>query len=102
MFKTILIANRGEIAWRVIKTARRDKTADKSGYRLVTRAAAGGGGKGRRVGRSKPDAAEVFKPGKAKAKSPCGDDRVLIENFIVDPRHIEIQVLGDKHGNVIY
>ena len=59
-------------------------------------------GKGMRIAHSSEEVAEGFKLAKAEAKSSFGDDRVFIEKFIVDPRHIEIQVLGDKHGNVIY
>src|SRR5215216_4827045 len=172
MFKRILIANRGEIACRVIKTARRMgietvavyseadreafprelgkagivfigpnpgaiaamgdkieskkaaakakvstvpghlgvitdekhavKIADEIGYPVMIKASAGGGGKGMRIAHSKSEVAEGFNLAKAEAKSSFGDDRVFIEKFIVDPRHIEIQVLGDKHGNVIY
>jgi propionyl-CoA carboxylase alpha chain len=63
---------------------------------------AGGGGKGMRIAYSKAEVAEGFARARSEAKSSFGDDRVFIEKFIVDPRHIEIQVLGDKHGHVIY
>ena len=76
--------------------------ADEIGYPVMIKASAGGGGKGMRIAHSKSEVAEGFKLAKAEAKSSFGDDRVFIEKFIVDPRHIEIQVLGDKHGNVIY
>ena len=78
------------------------KIADQIGYPVMIKASAGGGGKGMRIAHSKAEVAEGFKLAKAEAKSSFGDDRVFIEKFIVDPRHIEIQVLGDKHGNVIY
>src|SRR5712692_6160198 len=78
------------------------KIADEIGYPVMIKASAGGGGKGMRVAHSKSEVAEGFSLAKAEAKSSFGDDRVFIEKFIVDPRHIEIQVLGDKHGNVIY
>jgi propionyl-CoA carboxylase alpha chain len=78
------------------------KIADEIGYPVMIKASAGGGGKGMRIAHSKTEVAEGFKLAKAEAKSSFGDDRVFIEKFIVDPRHIEIQVLGDKHGNVIY
>jgi propionyl-CoA carboxylase alpha chain len=78
------------------------KIADEIGYPVMIKASAGGGGKGMRIARSKAEVAEGFELAKAEAKSSFGDDRVFIEKFIVDPRHIEIQVLGDKHGNVIY
>ncbi len=76
--------------------------ADEIGYPVMIKASAGGGGKGMRIAHSKSEVAEGFKLARAEAKASFGDDRVFIEKFIVDPRHIEIQVLGDKHGNVIY
>jgi propionyl-CoA carboxylase alpha chain len=78
------------------------KIADEIGYPVMIKASAGGGGKGMRIAHSKAEVAEGFARAKSEAKSSFGDDRVFIEKFIVDPRHIEIQVLGDKHGNVIY
>jgi len=78
------------------------KIADAIGYPVMIKASAGGGGKGMRIAHSKAEVAEGFVRAKSEAKSSFGDDRVFIEKFIVDPRHIEIQVLGDKHGNVIY
>ena len=76
--------------------------ADQIGYPVMIKASAGGGGKGMRIAHSTSEVAEGFSLAKAEAKSSFGDDRIFIEKFIVDPRHIEIQVLGDKHGNVIY
>ena len=76
--------------------------AEEIGYPVMIKASAGGGGKGMRIAHSKAEVGEGFNLAKAEAKSSFGDDRVFIEKFIVDPRHIEIQVLGDKHGNVIY
>src|SRR3569833_3046040 len=78
------------------------RISDEIGYPVMIKASAGGGGKGMRIAHSKAEVAEGFALAKAAAKSSFGDDRVFIEKFIVDPRHIEIQVLGDKHGNVIY
>ena len=78
------------------------KIAEEIGYPVMIKASAGGGGKGMRIAHSTSEVAEGFNLAKAEAKSSFGDDRVFIEKFIVDPRHIEIQVLGDKHGNVIY
>ena len=78
------------------------KIADEIGYPVMIKASAGGGGKGMRIAHSKSEVAEGFIRAKAEAKSSFGDDRVFIEKFIVNPRHIEIQVLGDKHGNVIH
>ncbi|BCA05041.1 propionyl-CoA carboxylase alpha chain [Bradyrhizobium diazoefficiens] len=78
------------------------RIADEIGYPVMIKASAGGGGKGMRIAHSKSEVAEGFNLAKAEAKASFGDDRVFVEKFIVDPRHIEIQVLGDKHGNVIY
>src|ERR1700740_1245286 len=78
------------------------KIADEIGYPVMIKASAGGGGKGMRIAHSKAEVAEGFARARSEAKSSFGDDRVFIEKFIVDPRHIEIQVLGDKHGNVIH
>ena len=68
----------------------------------MIKASAGGGGKGMRIAYSADEVAEGFARAKSEAASSFGDDRVFVEKFITDPRHIEIQVLGDKHGNVIY
>jgi propionyl-CoA carboxylase alpha chain len=76
--------------------------AEEIGYPVMIKASAGGGGKGMRVAFSKAEVAEGFARARSEAKSSFGDDRVFIEKFITDPRHVEIQVLGDKHGNVIY
>src|ERR671917_602046 len=76
--------------------------ADEIGYPVMIKASAGGGGKGMRIAYSAGEVAEGFARAKSEAASSFGDDRVFIEKFITDPRHIEIQVLGDKHGNVIY
>jgi propionyl-CoA carboxylase alpha chain len=87
----------------VIEDARHAvRIAEEIGYPVMIKASAGGGGKGMRIAHSTSEVAEGFGLAKAEAKASFGDDRVFIEKFIVDPRHIEIQVLGDKHGNVIY
>jgi len=87
----------------VIEDARHAvKIADTIGYPVMIKASAGGGGKGMRIAHSTAEVAEGFGLARAEAKASFGDDRVFIEKFIVDPRHIEIQVLGDKHGNVIH
>jgi propionyl-CoA carboxylase alpha subunit len=76
--------------------------ADEIGYPVMIKASAGGGGKGMRIAHGAGEVAEGFTRARSEAKSSFGDDRVFIEKFITDPRHIEIQVLGDKHGNVIH
>src|SRR3546814_20794461 len=68
----------------------------------MIKASAGGGGKGMRIARSDAEVRDGFKSATNEAKSSFGDDRVFIEKFIEEPRHIEIQVLGDRHGNVVY
>jgi propionyl-CoA carboxylase alpha chain len=72
------------------------------GYPVMIKASAGGGGKGMRIAHSRQEVFEGFARARSEAKSSFGDDRVFVEKFIVNPRHVEIQVLGDKHGNVIY
>src|SRR5205085_8593797 len=76
------------------------KIADEIGYPVMIKASAGGGGKGMRIAHSRDEVKEGFDRARSEAKSSFGDDRVFVEKFIVNPRHIEIQVLGDKHGNV--
>ncbi|SON56040.1 Acetyl-/propionyl-coenzyme A carboxylase alpha chain [Hartmannibacter diazotrophicus] len=78
------------------------KIADDIGYPVMIKASAGGGGKGMRIAWSADEVADGFARAKSEAASSFGDDRVFIEKFITNPRHIEIQLLGDKHGNVIY
>src|SRR6476469_4455817 len=78
------------------------KIADEIGYPVMIKASAGGGGKGMRIAHARGEVAEGFGLAKAAAKSSFGDDRVISEKYIVDPRHIEIRVIGDAHGNVIY
>src|SRR5258708_7893793 len=68
----------------------------------MIKAAAGGGGKGMRIAHSKADVAEGFARARSEAKSAFGDDRMFIEKYNERPRHTEIQVLGDQHGNVVH
>ncbi len=72
------------------------------GYPVMIKASAGGGGKGMRIAYNAREAEEGFGLARSEAKSSFGDDRCFVEKFIENPRHIEIQVLGDKHGNVVY
>ena len=76
--------------------------ADGIGYPVMIKASAGGGGKGMRIARSPSEVADGFARARSEAAASFGDDRIFIERFIEDPRHIEIQVLGDKHGHVIH
>ena len=76
--------------------------AEQIGYPVMIKASAGGGGKGMRIALSRTEVKENFARARSEAKSSFGDDRVFIEKFITDPRHVEIQILGDKHGNVVH
>ncbi|PZO87947.1 MAG: acetyl/propionyl-CoA carboxylase subunit alpha [Sphingomonas sanxanigenens] len=78
------------------------KIAGDIGYPVMMKASAGGGGKGMRLAWSEKDVREGFEATKREGLNSFGDDRVFIEKFIESPRHIEIQVLGDQHGNVVY
>ena len=78
------------------------KIAQGIGYPVMIKASAGGGGKGLRVAFNDKEAAEGFAACKTEAMNSFGDDRIFIEKFVEGPRHIEIQVLGDSHGNVVY
>jgi propionyl-CoA carboxylase alpha chain len=87
----------------VIESADQAVTIAKGvGYPVMIKASAGGGGKGLRVAWTDAECREGFQSCRNEAKAAFGDDRVFIEKFIVEPRHIEIQVLGDAHGNVVY
>lgn len=78
------------------------RIADEIGYPVMIKASAGGGGKGMRIAYSADEVREGFDRSRSEAASSFGDDRLFVEKFIENPRHIEIQVLGDKHGNCIY
>jgi propionyl-CoA carboxylase alpha chain len=78
------------------------KISEEIGYPVMIKASAGGGGKGIRIAWSRQDVTEGFPAVRAEAKASFGDDRIFIEKFIESPRHVEIQVLGDKHGNVVH
>ena len=78
------------------------KIAGEIGYPVMIKASAGGGGKGMRIAWDDAEAREGFQSSKNEAAASFGDDRIFIEKFVTQPRHIEIQVLGDKHGNIVY
>ena len=78
------------------------RISESIGYPVMLKASAGGGGKGMRVAWNRTDVEEGFPAATAEAASSFGDDRVFIEKFVTSPRHIEIQVLGDKHGTVLH
>ena len=78
------------------------KISGEIGYPVMIKASAGGGGKGMRIAWSEAEVKEGFESSKNEAASSFGDDRIFIEKFVTQPRHIEIQVLADKHGNCVY
>ena len=78
------------------------KIAGQVGYPVMIKASAGGGGKGMRISWNDEETREGFQSSKNEAAASFGDDRIFIEKFVTSPRHIEIQVLGDKHGNCLY
>lgn len=78
------------------------KEAEKIGYPILAKAAAGGGGKGMRIVERAEDLAAAFESARSEAKNAFGDDRVLIEKYLVEPRHIELQVFSDSHGNHLH
>jgi propionyl-CoA carboxylase alpha chain len=78
------------------------RISNEIGYPVMMKASAGGGGKGMRLAYSEQEVRENFESVKREGLNSFGDDRVFIEKFILNPRHIEIQILGDKHGNVLY
>lgn len=78
------------------------KISNEIGYPVMIKASAGGGGKGMRIAWNDEEAREGFQSSKNEAASSFGDDRIFIEKFVTQPRHIEIQVLADAHGNCVY
>ncbi|MBM3595989.1 MAG: ATP-grasp domain-containing protein, partial [Alphaproteobacteria bacterium] len=78
------------------------RISNEIGYPVMMKASAGGGGKGMRLASDEKDVREGFESVKREGLNSFGDDRVFIEKFILNPRHIEIQILGDKHGNILY
>jgi len=78
------------------------RISEEIGYPVMMKASAGGGGKGIRLAYSEQDVREGFEATKREGLNSFGDDRVFIEKFILNPRHIEIQILGDQHGNILY
>ncbi len=72
------------------------------GYPVMVKASAGGGGKGLRIVHNEKEIVQAIQSSQNEARASFGDDRLFVEKFVTEPRHIEIQVLGDKHGNVIY
>ncbi|QLC21840.1 acetyl/propionyl/methylcrotonyl-CoA carboxylase subunit alpha [Parasphingopyxis sp. CP4] len=78
------------------------KISSEIGYPVMMKASAGGGGKGMRLAWNEQDVRDGFEATKREGLASFGDDRVFIEKFIEQPRHIEIQILGDKHGNIVY
>src|SRR5437763_1827705 len=102
MFKKILIANRGEIAVRVVRACHEKEIAARIGFPVMLKAAAGGGGKGMRLVHLPADLKSALESARSEAERSFGDGEVYIEKAIVNPRHIEMQILADEHGNTVY
>src|SRR5438270_8845216 len=77
------------------------KAADKIGFPILVKASAGGGGRGMRIVRSAGELAPAIVSAKREAQAAFGDDRVLLEKYVDNPRHVEVQVIGDSHGNLL-
>src|ERR1700704_686138 len=77
------------------------KAADRIGFPVLVKASAGGGGRGMRIVRAASELAAAIVSAKREAKAAFGDDRMLIEKFVENPRHIEVQIIGDSHGNLL-
>jgi acetyl-CoA carboxylase biotin carboxylase subunit len=78
------------------------KVAEELGYPVMVKAAAGGGGRGMRIARNEPSLINGFHAARAEAQAAFGDDTVYIEKFVENPRHVEIQILGDQQGNIVH
>ncbi len=78
------------------------RVAKEIGYPVIVKASAGGGGRGMRIARNDPSLINGFHAARAEAKAAFGDDTVYLEKFVENPRHVEIQILGDQHGNLIH
>jgi len=78
------------------------KISREIGYPVMIKASAGGGGKGMRIANDDQEALDGFKLSREEAINSFGDGRIFIEKYIVNPRHIEYQILGDEHGNYVY
>ena len=78
------------------------QAAQEIGYPLLLKAAAGGGGKGIKIVTNAPEMSNAFEAASAEARQAFGDDRIYIEKFISNARHIEVQIIGDRYGNVIH
>ena len=78
------------------------KFAEYCGYPIMLKAAAGGGGRGMRIVRNKDELIPSFKSAKNEAKKAFGIDDIFIEKYLENPKHIEVQVIGDKHGNIVH
>ena len=86
----------------IASVAEAQKIAEEIGYPILLKAAAGGGGKGMRIVRRPDEMAPLFKMARSEAMSAFGDDRIYIEKYLERPRHIEIQIIADQHGNVVH
>lgn len=79
-----------------------EQEANRIGFPLMLKAASGGGGRGMRVIRSKSDLSSAFNEARREAKNAFGDDTVFLEKYVENPKHIEVQIVGDRHGNIVH
>ena len=79
-----------------------EKFADKHGYPIMIKAAMGGGGRGMRIVKRKEELREAYERARSEANQSFGDDELYVEKMIVNPKHIEVQILADKHGNLMH
>jgi len=79
-----------------------EKFADKYGYPIIIKASLGGGGRGMRIVNNKNELTEAYDRARSEAKSAFGNDEIYVEKYIKDPKHIEVQVIGDEHGNIVH
>ena len=86
----------------LLDSAHAVEIANKIGYPVMLKATAGGGGKGMRVAHNDAECRDGFERASNEARSSFGDDRMFVEKFIEEPRHIEIQIIADSHGNIVY
>src|SRR5690625_91042 len=76
--------------------------AEKSGYPIIIKASLGGGGRGMRIVNHERDLAEAYERARSESKSAFGNDEIYVEKFIENPKHIEVQIIGDEHDNIVH
>ena len=90
------------VTWCRSRYAEARRVGAEVGYPLLVKAASGGGGRGMKVAATADDLSEAFSAARVEAKAAFGDDTVYLERYLSQPRHIEVQVIADRHGNVVH